>query len=112
MDELRQDIAALEDRIEHLREAAERCRKIALAARIVIAAGAAAALFTLLGVVAFYPTVFFGSLAALIGGVVLLGSNKTTWEQTDEALRKTEAMRDQLIGSIEMRTVGESPTLH
>lgn len=112
MDELRQDIAALEERIEHLREASERCRKISVAARIAIATGAAAAVLTLLGFMPFYPTVFFGSLAAVIGGVVLLGSNRTTWEQTDEARRQAESIRDQFIGSIDMRMVDEAPTIH
>ena len=42
-----------------------------------------------------------------------MGSNKTTWEQTDAALEKAEAQRAELIGRIELRLVGEEhPTLH
>jgi hypothetical protein len=112
-DDLRDDIALLEQRIEHLREARERCRKISLAAKTTIAAGAVVSVLTLLTVIAFYPSAFFGALAAMIGGAVLLGSNKTTWEQTEEELRKAEALRDQFIGSIDMKVVGdERPTLH
>lgn len=112
-DDLRDDIALLEQRIEHLRETRERCRKIALAAKIAIAAGAMVAALTLLTVLRFYPSAFFGALAAMIGGAVLLGSNKTTWEQTEEELRKAEVTRDQFIGSITMKVVGEEhPTLH
>jgi hypothetical protein len=108
----RDDIARLETRIEMLAEARERCRKISLAAKIAIAAGAAWALLTLVTLVPFYPSMFFGALAAMIGGVVLLGSNKTTWEQTEAALREAERMRATLIGRMELRVVEETRTLH
>lgn len=113
MSELRDDIADLEERIERLREARERCAKISLTAKVAIAAGALVIVLTLLTLLPFYPSAFFGALAAMIGGAVLLGSNKTTWDETDAALAKAEAMRDQFIGSLEMRLVGEDkPTLH
>jgi len=113
MDDLHDDIARLEARIEELRETRERCRKISLAAKIAIAAGAVVAALTLLTVLRFYPSAFFGSLAAMIGGAVLLGSNKTTWQETEEELRATESRRDQFIGSITMKVVGDDrPTLH
>ena len=49
----------------------------------------------------------------MIIGVVLLGSNKTTWTQTETAMHASEAMRAELIGRIELRLVGEQkPTLH
>jgi hypothetical protein len=108
----RNDIAQLEARIETLAEARERCRKISLAAKTAITAGAAWAVLTLVTLVPFYPSMFFGSLAAVIGGVVLLGSNKTTWEETEAALREAERMRAVLIGRMELRVVEESRTLH
>jgi hypothetical protein len=44
---------------------------------------------------------------------VLLGSNATTWDQADAALRETEAARASLIGQLNLRLVGEAPrTLH
>jgi uncharacterized membrane protein YfcA len=112
-DDLRDDIAQLEQRIEALRDRRERCRKIALAAKIAIVAGAVVGALTLLTVLRFYPSAFFGAVAAMIGGAVLLGSNKTTWEQTEEELSKAEALRDRFIGSIRMKVVGdEHPTVH
>jgi hypothetical protein len=108
----REDIAQLEARIEALAEARERCRKISLAAKIAISAGAVWALLTLTTLVPFYPSMFFGALAAMIGGVVLLGSNKTTWEQTEGALREAERTRSMLIGRIELRVVEGSTTVH
>jgi hypothetical protein len=108
----REDIAQLEARIERLAEACERCRKISLAAKIAITAGAAWALLTLATLVPFYPSMFFGALAAMIGGVVLLGSNKTTWDETEAALREAERLRAMLIGRMELRVVEESRTVH
>jgi hypothetical protein len=49
----------------------------------------------------------------VLGGIVLLGSNATTWAQTDAALHEAEAMRADLIGRMDMRVVGdERPLLH
>ena len=67
----------------------------------------------LLGVIAFSPDTIIAALAAVIGGIVLLGSNSTTWTQTDAALHEAEAMRADMIGRMDMRVVGEEePTLH
>jgi hypothetical protein len=84
-----------------------------LAAKLTIAAGAIWIVLVLLGVIAFSPDTIIAALAAVIGGIVLLGSNSTTWTQTDAALHEAEAMRADLIGRMDMRVVGEEkPTLH
>jgi len=102
------DIALIEARIEELSEAIERCRKLSVVARIVIGAGAAWIVLTLVGLIPFYPSTMVAALAATLGGIVLLGSNATTWTQTEEALHKSEAQRAQMIGQIEMRVVDET----
>lgn len=109
------EIARLEAQIEELSAAIERCRKIAFAARIAIAGGAFWFMLALLRILSFDPTFFVGALAATLGGVVLLGSNKTTWEETEAALKQTEATRDALIGAMHLRLVSDvpvTPTLH
>ena len=107
------DIERLEARIETLQDAIARCRKIALAAKIAIAAGALWLVVTLVGLAPFVPTLLFASLAAVIGGVVLLGSNSTTWKQTEAALAASEALRRDLIEQLELRVIDDSvPTLH
>ena len=108
-----EDIARIEARIEELGEAIERCRKFALTAKIAIAAGAGWIALSMLSVVSFAPETTLTALAAIIIGVVLLGSNRTTWAQTESALRASEAMRADMIGRLDMRMVGEQrPTLH
>jgi predicted nucleic acid-binding protein len=101
----REAIERLEDEIERLAVRRERCRKVSLTAKTAIAAGAVWLVLTLTGLVPSAPSLFFASLAAIIGGIVLLGSNATTWEQIDAALAKAEAARAQLIGAIELRVV-------
>ncbi len=100
------EIACLEERIETLSLSIERCRKISLAAKLFIAAGAIVLIILVLG--QFIPTLLFAAVAAIIGGSVLLGSNKTTWEQMDTARREAEVQRTQLIGRLNMRLVGEN----
>jgi hypothetical protein len=106
------DIARLEDHIEALRDSIARCRKIALAAKLVITAGAGVLLCTLFGLVPFLTAPVITAIAAVIGGIVLAGSNSTTWQQTETRLRNSEALRAEMIGGIEMRVVEESKTLH
>ena len=108
MSDVRDEIGRLEERIEALAVSIERCRKVSLAAKIAILAGAAWLALTLLGLVTFTPALFFGSIAATIGGVVLLGSNATTWNETAAALRQAEAARMALIGSIDLTVVDDA----
>jgi membrane glycosyltransferase len=109
-DDIHADIARIEARIEELGEAIERCRKLALAAKIAIGAGTAWIVLTLTWVIPFVPSLTVAALAAVIGGVVLLGSNSTTWKQTEAALSASEAMRADLIEHLQLRVVDEGVT--
>lgn len=107
------EITRLEERIEELNQALARCDKIAVAARIAIAGGALWFVLALLTILAFSATGFAGALAGLLGGVVLLGSNKTTRDETKAALRAAEDKRRALIDTMRLRLV-EDPavTIH
>lgn len=112
-DDFREEIAQLEARSEALAESIERCRKISLAAKLAIAAGAVWIALVLILVIPYIPETVIAAMAAMIGGVVLLGSNATTWTQAETALLAAEAARADLIGRMELRVVGEEkPTLH
>jgi hypothetical protein len=105
-------VAKLEERIEALTVSIERCRKISFAAKLAVAAGAIWFVLFLVWIVPFGPTAFVAATSAVLGGFVLLGSNATTWEQTEAARAAAEAARADLIGSIKLRVVSERPTLH
>lgn|GEM_PF-460359 len=103
-----QDIALIEARIEELAEAIERCRKFSLAGKVALVAGAVWIALTLLTLVPYVPFMVIGALAFVIGGIVLIGSNMTTWAQTEASLRASEAMRAEMISRVEMRVVNAS----
>ena len=106
-----EEIAIIEARLEHLAGVSERCRKIILFSKAAIAGGAALLLAMLFGVFGSDQVLAIGSIAAVLGGIVSLGSNVSTLQQTSEAIGKAEALRSELIGRIELRLVGGS-TLH
>lgn len=103
--DFRDDIARLEERIESLNESIERCRKLAFAAKSAIGAGLAWIVLTLALVIPYVPYMTVAAMAAAIGGVVLLGSNATTWTQMETARQAAETMRAEMIEGLELRTV-------
>jgi hypothetical protein len=103
----REAIERLEDEIERLSVRRARCAKLSLAAKTAIGLGALWLGLTLVSLAPFTPALVFAALAAVIGGVVLLGSNATTWEQTDAALRAADEARARLIEGVQMRVVDE-----
>lgn len=103
------EISEIEERIEALAEAAERCRKFILASKIAIAGGAALLLVAILGLFGAGLTAFLGSIALMLGGIVSLGSNVSTLRQTEAAINAAEALRSRLIGQIGLRLVHDAP---
>ena len=105
---MREEIARLEERIAALTESLERCEKLSLLARLVLAGGAVWLALIVLRILPFAPFNIVGAIAALIGGTVLYGANASTWKQTLATIAQAEALRAHLIGRLEMRTVEES----
>ena len=101
------EIARIEARLEQLAEVAERCRKFILASKAAIAAGGALLLVVVLGLFGADQTVAIGSIAAVLGGIVSLGSNVSTLRQTMAAISEAEAHRSDLIGMIDLQMVGD-----
>ena len=97
---MRDQIAELEGDIEDLSQAAERCRKIGIAAQVLMAGGALLLMFAVLGLWRLGPAALVASLAAILGGIALYGSNKRTRDDTMEAIRAKEAERAALIDAI------------
>src|SRR5262245_38309265 len=76
--DLRDQIAQLETEIEQLVDTVEKCRKVTMFSKVIIGAGAIWMLAYILGAIRFEPTTMVGAIAAVIGGVVLYGSNAST----------------------------------
>ena len=105
--ELHEQISNIEVHIEELADIIERCQKIILISKVAIAAGGTLILALFLGAVWFDPTVMIGAIAAVIGAVVVCGSNRSTLEQTTAAMKAAEAHRAELISRMDLRVVGE-----
>ncbi len=104
--ELRDEITRLEDEIEALADTIESCRKLILVAKIAIAAGALAMVAMLFGAIRFDIVVLTAAMAAVLGGIVLFGSNTSTAQQALAAIKEAEARRDDLIDGLALRPVG------
>jgi hypothetical protein len=102
------EISRIEARIEELAEVSERCRKIILVSRAAIAGGIALLLVMMLGLFGFGQVAAIGSIAAVLGGIVSLGSNVSTLQQTMAAVSDAEALRSDLISRIDLRVVGDT----
>ena len=108
----RDEIVRLEARIEALSDKLESCRKFILASRLAIALGGALLIAGLFGFIQFDALTLSGAFAAVLGGIVLLGSNGSTAREATDEMAQIEAERSALIGSMGLRVVSERATLH
>ena len=102
MFDLREQIAGLEAEIASLADAAQRCRKISVAAKAMTAAGGLLFLFVLTGLFRSGATVFVLALTGVLGGIALLGSNKRSWDEIKERIRARETQRSALIDQLRL----------
>ena len=102
------EISRIETRLEELAAVAEQCRKIILVSKAAIAAGAVMLLVMVLGLFGSSAAVALGSIGTMLGGIVALGSNVSTLQQTMDAASTAEALRSDLISRIDLRVVGDS----
>jgi len=106
-DSPRDQIVRLESRLEELAEALARCRKIKLMSQIAIGAGSIWLLAWTIGIVGSNPIAMMAAISGVIGGTVMYGSNITTSREIDFAMNEAEAQRAALIGTLDLRVVGE-----
>jgi hypothetical protein len=101
------EISQIEKQIEKLAEVSERCRKIILVSESAIAGGVALLLLMMLGSFGSDQVAAIGSIAVVLGGIVSLGSNVSTLQDTMAAMSAAEALRSDLISRIDLRVVGD-----
>ena len=106
------EIVRLEARIEELGDKLDSCRKFILAGRVAAAAGSAILAALLFDAIVFDPAVMACAAAALLGGLVAWGSNRSTADETSAEIAAAEAQRAALIGRIELRLIDGGATLH
>ena len=100
------EIEELELRIEELREAIRRSRRLMLAGQACAIVGPALLLCLLIGLLRFTPTAMIIGIALGVGGVVLMGSSKSSTEELERSLRQTEAARSAAIDALELVEIG------
>jgi hypothetical protein len=106
--DLRKEILRLEAEIDELTGVIERSRKLGLIANIAIVSGTMWLLASTVGAISFDPVALIGAIAAVIGGIVVFGSNTSTSKQAAARIKAAEARRAELIGMIDLRPVGEA----
>lgn len=106
------EIARLEERIEALDAKIENCRKFILLAQFALIAGGLVLAAMVFGIIRLDLAVMAAAMTALIGGIVVWGSNASTAKEASRELAAAEANRAALIGLLDLRTIAERPTLH
>jgi hypothetical protein len=99
------EIVRLEAHIEELAAKIESCRKFILASRIAVAGGGILLAAMLLGAIRFDPAAMAAAVAALLGGIVVWGSNGSTAKEAAKELATAEADRAALIEKIDLRVI-------
>jgi hypothetical protein len=97
MAELHDEIADLEAAIDELSLAAEQCRKLMVVGRVGVVGGSVLLPVILLGLARLGPGWLLFAITAVIGGIVLAGSNSRTRDEILQRLAAHEARRAESI---------------
>jgi hypothetical protein len=101
----RDEIVRLEAQIDELAARIESCRKFILAGRIAVVGGGVVLIATVVGAIQFDPSIATVAVAAVLGGIVAAGSNRSTAIEAAHELTAAEAKRTALIEQIDLRLV-------
>jgi hypoxanthine-guanine phosphoribosyltransferase len=101
----REEIVQLEAQIDELAARIESCHKFILAGRICMLGGGVVLITMLIGAIQFDSSVMALAIAAVLGGIVAAGSNRSTAKEAMHALRVAETRRKALIEQIDLLLV-------
>jgi hypothetical protein len=105
-----EQIERLEIQIEDLREAIQRSRRYIIAGRAGAVIGLAFLGCLMVGLLEFTPVRMIIGIALAIGGVVLMGSSRSSTEQLELTLKRTEVERIAAIDALELVQLGDRTT--
>ena len=88
----RDEIARLEARMEELAAEIENCRKFILVSRASVALGGLILLAGMVGAISLDPMAMTAAIVAALGGIVVLGSNRSTSREAIAQLDAAEAL--------------------
>jgi hypothetical protein len=103
MRDLNEQIADLEAATDDLSDAAVRCRKIIIAAKVAAAGGSLALALMITGIIQFESIVLVVGIGAALGGIATYGTNHSTLNEVMAAIRLHEAARATLIDELDLR---------
>ena len=100
-------ITDLEAEIDGLRDSAERCRKIDIVAKAVMGIGVG---LLVIGFLWFSASALVIGIAAVLGSVALVGSNRGTLGEIITRIKLAEARRAEIIDGLGLQTVSNGLT--
>jgi hypothetical protein len=104
-DDLAEQVSRLEHKLEELAAAIERCRKVDLVGKAMLAAGVALIVLMVVGTMRPEPLPVVGTIALLVGGTVVFGSNASTWTQAAAEMKTAEMLMSGLINKADLTLV-------
>jgi hypothetical protein len=104
-DDRRNEIEQLESQIDELAARIESCRKFILIGRIAVAGGGVVLIAMLVGGIQADPSVMAIATTAVLGGIVIAGSNRSTAKEAAQQLAAAEATRAELIGQLDLHLI-------
>jgi hypothetical protein len=102
-----ENIEQLESRIEELRDAIRRSRRLLMAGRACAILGPVLLGCLMLGVLEFTPVRMIAGITLGVGGMVLTGSSMSSTDQLERALIRAEQERTAAIDALQLVQVGE-----
>ena len=101
-----EEIEQLEAQIEALQEAVRRSRRLVVVGRGCASAGAALLACLMLGVLDFEPVRMILDIALGLGGLVLMGSSKSSTDELEWSLKRAQEKRNAAIDALELVQLG------
>jgi hypothetical protein len=108
----RNEIVRLEAQIDDLIARIGSCRKFILAGRITVTVGGTVLIAVWVNAIQFNPSFIAAAVAAVLGGIVAAGSNRSTAQEAAHELTAAEAKRTALIEQTDLRIVRDPDDIH